>query len=222
MSTRQPFKDINKFGLLHYSIPKTCDTLGRMNRKFTLEITYEDGYVFDVPVEMPDLDYYNMLVSQQFDHSTTGLNLAGRNKQLLAFDEVLQTTLNWAIMKEYDSVIAAGPAGNDGGYSFAELMLCRVSCIVQRNDAGRLEIYCGYRGSQTVQNINDETRQAYNAGFANNSGRLDQHYNCVTPGGHNTSNPVVQYTIRTGAGVAPLQVPSNNPYQGVAAYNVGA
>ena len=58
---RQPLKDINKFGLLHYSIPKMCDAT--REETFFLQIQYGDGTSINVPVRMPNLDYYNMLTT---------------------------------------------------------------------------------------------------------------------------------------------------------------
>ena len=62
VATKQPLKDINKFGLLHYSIPKMCDTIH--NEQFFFRIKYKDGTDINILIRMPNLDYYSMLISQ--------------------------------------------------------------------------------------------------------------------------------------------------------------
>ena len=45
---KQPLKDINKFGMLHYSVPKMCDHV--VNETFELFIKFADGNEIVVPV----------------------------------------------------------------------------------------------------------------------------------------------------------------------------
>ena len=164
--TRAPMKDINKFGLIHYSIPKLLDTLDETNREFTIRIGYQlaqGGMDYhDIPVRMPLMDYYNMVTSQKYDISidqkgkvlaapTDDVGIAsavnkespfGRMKNVLAFDEVLQTTINWAIQKEWRrQKVAAGV--NPMEYRINALS--RLSCVVQMKK-GRYVLYFGYRG----------------------------------------------------------------------------
>ena len=40
---KQPIKDVNKFGLMMYSIPKTLDMITTANNQFTLEFEFENG-----------------------------------------------------------------------------------------------------------------------------------------------------------------------------------
>ena len=87
-----------------------CDHIDPGTNRFNLFLKYAGGSEIAVPVQMPELDYYNMYVSQEYDRSVDGTGNNGRRKDLLAFDEVLQTTLNWAIMLHYDTLFA-NPAG---------------------------------------------------------------------------------------------------------------
>ena len=118
--TKQPIKDVNKFGLLHYSIPKTIDVLDERTARFDIRIRFVGGHEAVIPVELPRLDYYNCVESQRHDNSTkvnpgagpAGANddLVGRIKDTVSFDEVLQTTINWAIMDYYRTQLTAAPA----------------------------------------------------------------------------------------------------------------
>ena len=54
--TSQPIKDVNKFGLLHYSIPKTLDCLQPDNNTFSIRFRFGNGETIDVNVAVPLLD----------------------------------------------------------------------------------------------------------------------------------------------------------------------
>ena len=187
VNSKQPLKDINKFGLLHYSVPKMCDHLDITTASFILTIHYVDGAEIDIPVTLPALDYYNMLISQEFDSSVPGNSVEGREKLILAFDEVLQTSINWAIMENYDyEVYTNGPlnaANNNNGYMLAFAMSYRLSCIVDRTKDGYLRIRLGYRGSNIVNNVDDPQLQAFTAGVTPNTGNPFEAYRCVLPSG---------------------------------------
>ena len=108
---KQPIKDVNKFGLMMYSIPKTLDMITTANNQFTLEFEFRNGDQVFVPVYLPELDYYDMLYSQDKDASGTegGDAMRMRSKFHLAFDEILQTTINWSIMNNYANTALLAP-----------------------------------------------------------------------------------------------------------------
>ena len=238
--TTQPLKDINKFGLLHYSIPKQIDPLTRANNSFDLRLRFHapdaNGRdTFNVTVTLPELDYNNVLVSSEVDHtlidgweatyqdrayaSAARINAPTRNKAVLHFDEILQSSINWALMEEYDRLNggAAAPAGTVGMQ-----MLGRISCIV-KYDEGRYKFQFGYRGYGLLQNDADPGTRAYAPGAIANSGApfpvaavanaIDEQGNAYvpaapiaagltgvlvfrTPGGHMRNNdPCVPLTI---------------------------
>ena len=142
MST-QPINNINKYGLLHYSIPKTLDLLDDTNRAFTMRIVFESDAYIDVPVILPDMDYYNM----RLDNNTDDLGQP-------AFTEVLQTTINWAIQKywtanrdKFNSVlfVVRGPK------------VCnRLGCIVKVTNDKRLQFIIGWRGTPKARQVPDD------------------------------------------------------------------
>ena len=196
--TSQPMKDINKFGLINYSIPKTLDTLDINNRTFEIELHYKmGGGSVIIPVTLPFLDYYNMVAGQRFDLSVdqkgtvqtaptaagalssgaalsreTGSNHPdGRLKDVLAFDEVLQVTINWAIQKAWRAAYV------DAGANPVEPRLnalSRLSCIVKMED-GCYQFYFGYRGhGGGVQDAPFESNPAF--GGANDTAHEEQRY----------------------------------------------
>ena len=213
VSTKQPFKDINKFGLLHYSIPKMCDHVDNTNNRFFIRFTFGDRSTVTITVTMPELDYYSMLISQEFDASTMGPGSNGRAKNVLAFDEVLQTTINWAIMHGYDSMIENnGPTNNGTGYSLGQSNLYRISCVVKRDTFGCLALYFGYRGSQIVNN-NQDLNQSYRPGVQANSGNPYEHYNVCLPSGHLVNGgPNGMITLAYNP---PIRAPDNWTWTGV-------
>ena len=155
---KQPLKDINKFGLLHYSIPKMCDNI--RDETFDFQIQYENGDMIEIPMRMPNLDYYNTLVSQLYDQSGPNNNYtAHRIKDQLAFDEILQSTINWAILDHYDMIHRTSnmtvAAARRRQVTWGELLLNRVSVIVQFNNDGQL---AGHRRPQGMQIWGDRTK----------------------------------------------------------------
>ena len=48
VNTRQPIKDINKFGLLHYSIPKQIDMLNETNNEFSITFISLNPIIWDI------------------------------------------------------------------------------------------------------------------------------------------------------------------------------
>jgi hypothetical protein len=153
--TTQPIKDINKFGLLHYSVPKMLDHVQDSNRTFTVRLQFQAGTFVDIPVSLPMLDYNDMYVTQTHDASfldkEIGQNsgLDGRIKWRLAFDEVLQTTINWAIQDRCDALFQEH--GGGANHTVSMKMLGRISCICDFNrTTGCYFIRFGYRATQTV------------------------------------------------------------------------
>ena len=41
--SQQPINDVNRFGLLHYSIPKVMDFVDDSNRRFEMNVQFYDG-----------------------------------------------------------------------------------------------------------------------------------------------------------------------------------
>ena len=130
----QAINDINKFGLLHYSIPKILDTVDADNRSFVLRVVYSDNVYIDIPVTLPEMDYYNMSVDTI-------------DSDLVSFTEVLQTTINWAIQKHWTK-----HKGDYGEYSplthVGVRSHNRLGCIVRLTPLGRLQFLFGYRGAK--------------------------------------------------------------------------
>jgi hypothetical protein len=135
--TKQPIKNINKFGLLHYSVPKVLDFLTEENRTFSIRLTFGANAAgasqsVEIPVTLPLMDYYNMRLDDM-DVTET------------CFTEVLQSTINWAIQKQWTAnhyqnmqVVMAQTAACSN----------RISCIARVSDDGRLQFLFGYRGFQ--------------------------------------------------------------------------
>jgi hypothetical protein len=133
--TTQPINNINKFGLLHYSIPKTIDLLSAENRSFNIVVTYQEGPPVTIPAMLPIMDYYNMAVDE----------IGGA---LISFAEILQTSINWAIQKDWTAhkvVNAQQPYAGGGAVSN------RLGCIVQLTPDGRFQFIFGYRGQKVIQ-----------------------------------------------------------------------
>ena len=107
VSAKQPLKDINKFGLLHYNVPRMCDHV--VDETFDLVITYMSNFeaenVIRVPVTMPSMDYHNLSVTQRHDQSDTVGQAHAREHGQLCLDELMQSTLNWAIQFEYSKLV---------------------------------------------------------------------------------------------------------------------
>ena len=103
-ASQQPMHNVNKFGLLHYSVPKTLDMVDEENRTFTLRFAYNDGYAQEIPVVLPMMDYYNITVDSP-QHGD------GLHTDQACFTEMLQTSINWAIQKHgYNSTAPLPPA----------------------------------------------------------------------------------------------------------------
>jgi len=139
----QPINNINKFGLLHYSIPKTLDFLDEGNRTFGIRVTYRQtlaggkNVTLDIPVTLPLMDYYNMKVDTM---STQGVCLT----------EVLQTSINWAIQKEWTKN-SEHNTGNVGPSPIrGPTVSNRIGCIVRMTDDKKLQFLFGYRGERNV------------------------------------------------------------------------
>ena len=138
--TTQPINNVNKFGLLHYSIPKTLDLVTAENRSFNITIIYQDGPPVTIPVTLPIMDYYNLTVDSLDDEVA------------LSFAEILQTSINWAIQKDWTAHKAANtqqPFAGGGAVSN------RLGCIVQLTPDGRFQFIFGYRGQKIVQDSNN-------------------------------------------------------------------
>ena len=174
--TRQPMKDINKFGLLHYSIPKTLDMLTGSNSRFDIRVTFgrdvNTNEIFEVvvPVFLPELDYYNCRIAQRRDISGDSLAAAPnrerpgiwREKTTVSFDEILQTTINWAFQRRYAALRAAAPGNLPGNMHPSHRALARISCVVRfLRSRGCYQLFFGYRGSAAVLNAG-----AYNQDYA--------------------------------------------------------
>ena len=124
-TSKHAINNVNKFGLLHYSIPKMLDHLDGTNRTFNLTLNYKNKNVGDhtLTVTLPTLDYYSITVDSVDD------NIPFNQANLC---EILQTSINWALQRD----------GNG-----------RLGCVVRRNADGRLAFFFGYRGSlHTVTN----------------------------------------------------------------------
>ena len=135
--SQQPINDVNKFGLLHYSIPKTLDLMDHTSRSFSMLIEFNDGVNIQIPVTLPLLDYYRMYVNTMADTE-------------LAFCEVLQTSINWAIQKYWtankNTFMQPAPLTHRG------TRVCnRLGCIVQPTPDGKLQFIFGYRGTRETE-----------------------------------------------------------------------
>ena len=175
--TTQPMKDINKFGLLHYSIPKTLDHVQENNRRFSIRLRFLNGNTVDIPVALPLLDYNNVYASQRYDRSVknndakqASMQQFGRIKHLLAFDEVLQSTINWSIMEAYDTY--AAEHGGTAQHTVSMKVLARISCVVTfQQKTGTYLFRFGYRGNTAVADLLDCENVRFNGpGARRNTG----------------------------------------------------
>ena len=194
---KQPIKDVNKFGLMMYSVPKTLDTVNPDNNTFYIRLHYEHGDEILVPVRIPMMDYYNCYVSQETDFSTTfgGENQNRfRDKKRCSFDEVLQCQINWAIVKHADQVAPQG--------RLCDILLPRIGCVVNFNQSnGTYEFTFGYKGSRAIVNPGLPT-QRYNGPVINNSGAPGA-CNATNVGGQQIAAAANgQYSFRRCSGVA--------------------
>ena len=176
--TKTPIKDVNRIGLVHYSIPKTLDHLDHTNNTFIIRFTFaaesgvngdgapaDIGNTVNVKVTVPLLDYYNCkvatVVDQADDHfqhlevSDYGTTFC---KSIHTFEEILQTAINQAIIKAFDQKVQGhytNPAStNPAGYETAPARyqaLSRLNCIVMYNfGRGVYELFFGYRGTWNI------------------------------------------------------------------------
>ncbi len=234
--TTQPLKDINKFGLLHYSIPKQMDPLTSANNQFTLRLKFSEedanGRVYlDVPVTIPELDYNSVVVAGDVDHtfidgdfhsnqnrakaSAARFGAPSRNKMMLAFDEILQCSINWALMEAFDQHDGGGvnPQG-----TIAMQCLARIGCIVNYDPKeGRYMFQIGYRGYNALQNDADPAARAYAAGTMANSG--EPWPVMAVPAVGIAASATGQYTFRSAAGTLRA---NNDPCLVGGNYNQGA
>ena len=212
LHTRQPIKDVNKFGLLHYSIPKQIDTVTPGNNYFNLFLAFGDvngevQYV-TVKVDLPLVDYYSMLISD-----IRGDSGSYRKGQILSFDELLQTSINWAIQKTYANY-------NERNTSkWGEVMLNRIGCIVGRDTkTGRLQFSFGYRGHQTIaNNDNISTRNYVDGNVLANTGNplasydMIDYYGRIVDNVRQITTPTTNYTQGLAPQPLPHLQPANDP-----------
>ena len=126
LSMKQPLKDINKFGMLHYSVPKTIDHC--LDEEFVLRLKFGGQKTIDVPVKLPNLDYYNVRSSSINDIGYGNFERTFvRPSDKIQLDEILQSTINWSIMKHYDTLRARATMNVPG------MLLARIGCVVDRN-----------------------------------------------------------------------------------------
>ena len=186
---KQPLKDINKFGLMMYSVPKMIDLMNFSDQSFNITFGYHDGNEITVPVTLPMLDYYSCTHSQMSDQSGLKQNEPNeelaRSKNILATDEILQSSINWAIQKKwsYEWNQLAQPA------QLEPVIAClpRMGCIV-RLDAktGTYNFYFGYKGTGNIQNVGvvgANNYQQYAPAVVNNSGAPGPTRGYVPPAG---------------------------------------
>ena len=132
--TQQPINDVNRFGLLHYSIPKIMDYLSDENRTFTMRIRFKAGNPVDIPVTLPQLDYYSTTVDSLGDAT-------------LCLTEILQSAINFAIVKYWTDNGWDSPVLTHRGHA----CLYRIGCIVQMTPDGRLRFVVGYKGKRVTE-----------------------------------------------------------------------
>ena len=158
--TNQPLRNVNKFGLLHYSIPKTLDMLTYRNRMFRIRFEFMNGEDAIIDVPLPLMDYHKMTIDATHDDDRLDPNAA-------CLTEVLQTSINWAIQsyerpRDPNRVTPPMPPPFE---ITGRGRLNRLGCIVRWADDGRLEFYFGYRGNLhtvTDEESKDETSQYNN------------------------------------------------------------
>ena len=171
---KQPLKDINKFGLMMYSIPKTIDLMTHGDQQFDITFQYGSGWEITVPVTLPMLDYYSCTYSQMSDNSGMKQNVAetARSKRVLAMDEILQSSINWAIQKKWQSAWNQLPAAG-GNLEPAVACLPRMGCIVRLDPkTGTYKFYFGYKGTGIIMNAGQvgDNHQYYAPAVFNNTG----------------------------------------------------
>ena len=221
VSMKQPIKDINKFGMLHYAVPKMVDHV--VNEKFTVRLHNDNqSEVIDIIVELPAGDYNNCyeghLSTHGFGRDTP---IFVRPKAQLCFDEILQCKINWAIMREYGRRIARP---NPTAF---EMLLGRIGCVVERpEETGCYSISFGYKGEQNIRaNVNGADGNAvdyimYTGPLQPNTGSPFQPYRVITPQGLAVGGPI-------GAQNKPNPMPNRagnirllDPYNDIIAVNV--
>ena len=138
--TKQALTNINKFGLLHYSLPKSLDMVDELNGSFYIRFIFAGSTFTDVQVDLPLVDYYQTKVDT--DQRGGEVNQPGETY----LTEILQTSINWAIQEKGANTLipVSGPSNVN-----------RIGCVVKTNAQGRLEFYFGYRGN--VHTITDAT-----------------------------------------------------------------
>ena len=177
---KQPLKDINKFGLMMYSIPRTIDLMTHNDQQFNITFDYNGGQQITVPVTLPMLDYYSCTHTQMSDESGMKQNVrlepTARSKQKFSMDEILQSSINWAIQKKWAQEWAGLPAAG-GNLHPAIACLPRMGCIVRFGaKTGRYEFFFGYKGTGIILNGGQvgsgafNNHQHYGAAVFNNSG----------------------------------------------------
>ena len=201
---KQPLKDINKFGLMMYSVPKMIDLMNFSDQSFDITFQYLSGWEITVPVTLPMLDYYSCTHSQMRDESGLKQNQAvdelARRKNVLSMDEILQSSINWAIQKAWQRAWNQLPAGG-GNLEPAIACLPRMGCIVRLDPkTGAYNFYFGYKGTGNLVNAGlvglDGNHQHYAAAVFNNSGAPGPTRAYVPPAG---ASPDLSHAI---AGVA--------------------
>ena len=170
----QPLKDINKFGLLHYSVPKALDALQINNNQFRLRFEFGSGTTLEVPVVISTLDYYNARVSQPMDVYKPDPDPLKVRKNVVDFDEVLQTSINWSIMNYVSGF--ADPLPNQMA------ALARISCAVHFDrPSGTYKLTFGYRGHNTLK----ASKVEYVDGIAGGTGAPGNTPQTTSPDGQN-------------------------------------
>ena len=154
MST-QPINNINKYGLLHYSIPKTMDLLDHENRTFQIRVVFtgsKENHSEEVdiliPVTLPELDYYHMTLDMPDEADDDNV------QDCVAFTEILQTSINWAIQKYWTANKLRFGQGMAGSYvhTRGQVVCNRLGCVVKVTPMGRLQFIFGWRGTPNVTN----------------------------------------------------------------------
>ena len=180
---KQPIKDVNKFGLMQYSIPKMLDIVNETNNRFFLRFGYNNGDEILAPVELPQMDYYNCFVSQQSDVTTKtgGENEEQfRSKKRCSFDEVLQTSINWAIVQHATNLNPFGAGNRECDNQFI-----RIGCVVNFDRTkGRYKFTFGYRGAKKVAS----------AGLPQQHSTGDVLPNTGAPGSYNEAEGIMDAT----------------------------
>ena len=166
---KQPIKDVNKFGLMQYSIPKMLDIVNEDNNLFYLRFGYLNGDEVLAPVRLPQMDYYSCLISQQSDITTkagAANESSFRDKKRCSFDEILQTSINWALVKHGTNLNPFGA----GDKRVCDTQFIRMGCVVNFDQAtGLYKFTFGYRGSKKIADAGKPS-QHYTGPVLGNSG----------------------------------------------------